>query len=1189
MKAYLVQIDALQSGSPVALRFASHDDSRLCHLNATVWWPAIAQLPVLRGDNFGGQFANAIVAPTSEITLSLAAFPDMASISMADARFRLWQGNLGDAWGSFTLLFDGTVKSQPAFADGIARVPFGVDDAWLDEPLLETYTGAGGIEGPDDLEGSVKPLLFGAPRFAPAVLIDGTDNVHQLHDGAIESVEQAFDKVVRLGSSTGDFADLTALIAADIPNGGWATCLALGLVRQGAPADGQLSYHVQGDNAGAGGWVRKPGAIIRRIAEIAGGTVNTGSTTALDTARAYNLSIALTEQTTAREIIQSIADSVKAVARISFTGSLEVWPVAIGSATATLNTDGSTIPAVGDVQQSAVAAPFWRLSTQAVNSWVVHSDSDIATDLVIRGAYNEDRVYRIDDVVQLPDGSTWRWIGATPAAGSLPSDANTNWSRESAALNPTDIGVDDGATRNTKEFNDDLNYADTSGFLARWTALVPNTEGNIAMAALSDAPGGRALVFSAADSGGGDPITSGSMSSSSLHANTTGNSIAALSDGVYNTGASSMGTEAETDPYIIRDLGSVQSVGDIQFAPISSDVEGPLDGAFLTGTLTATSNYGGFSPALPNDGSHLRNGLFSGYDNYHACDTDSSAPTMTFTLASDQYCSVIKLGPVNSGDPQGWSPGWMDGTAVKTKPTAGSFTTRGTASGSANDTLQSFTVDATIGVVTLSRTVAYMAVSELHVLGRKRFSLGALDGVKVRISSLTSPDPTDAGDWTDVATVSGASEGALSTLSIDDDCRHIQFIHIGSDKAVGLSELIVKDPVLGGDTSDSLEYEANTRLLIEPGALYVVTFTVASVTGTANNFEAGISCFDSAGTRTRLNIAANVTDVTETYTVFKGYFRATVGTAVEPASDQTDPCLMPSGTVEIAARFLCDTGNSDFIEGGSVSIDKIDDSTSEAGADQTNTNTPRHEGGPPLAFTANNAGTLDGVQLPATSRVYRKKGTTDVSSTATWAIQSQNGITGGTVTVSDGIVTIPTGVSIAAQSSIVVRSTLNSVAIDTTITLTKTNAAAPSSGGGGTGTVFSTSTLTGVASTSFTEVASGTVHTGSGGQIVFAADLSTTGAAEAPAGTFDIELKWQIDNGGWTDVDSAVASNGDLTVTYDSEFGFYDVIPGAVNSSPTQSSLTADTDYPVRLMGRRTTSTPARTVTLSGTISGTGS
>lgn len=439
MNAYLVQIDGFAGSTPVAVRLASHDDPALCHLDGQTWWPAIVTLPKLRYDFFDGAFGGGITTPTGQITVQVETVPTLPALALHDARFRLWKGTLGDAFGAYSLLFDGRVQDQPTIANGIASINFAVDDSWLDEPLLATYAGTGGAEGPAELKGQVKQLLLGTPRFVEGTLVDIVNSVFQLSAyGAIEGFDQAFDRLSRFGAPVANAPSLATLIALDIAPGAWATCLAGGYARFGAPPVGPVTFHVRGDAAATLGSsfaarVRSPGGLIGRIAQIAGAVsrVSLPSLAALNSACPYFLSVVVDEQTTPRDLILRIASSVNAVPIVTWLGTLVVVPIGIGTPSLTLAADGSALPPVRDVRQVAVGAPFWRIAQQAERTYRVHALGDIAFDLTLvdRGAYDAGTSYREGDIVTIGDGSRFVFVGNSPATGSTPSDGNANWSR----------------------------------------------------------------------------------------------------------------------------------------------------------------------------------------------------------------------------------------------------------------------------------------------------------------------------------------------------------------------------------------------------------------------------------------------------------------------------------------------------------------------------------------------------------------------------------------------------------------------------------------------------------------------------------------------------------------------------------------------------------------------------------------
>lgn len=370
MLGVVIQIDAQDPGigAPVALRAGSHDMAAVCHLTDDTWWPTIAKLPKLGYDLFDGAFESQIATPSASMSIGIEPWPTFGRLAIADGRFRLWTGKAGAPWAAWTQRVDARVSQQPVVADGRAELTFAVDDRWLDRALLSTYAGTTGAEGSAALKGQVKPLAFGAPRYVPGVLVDPATSLFQISAyGPIVAVDAALARLVRYGPPIADYPDVETLVASAIPAGRWATALSGGWVRFGAPPTGLVSFLVRGDAGGPDGWARRPGQLIRRLALLSGGAgrIADASLNALDASRPYDLSLNLDQQTTARELIQSTAASVNAVAGVSWMGRLFVQPVAIGAPALTLAADGSALPPVGKVRQLEISPPFGKLAITA--------------------------------------------------------------------------------------------------------------------------------------------------------------------------------------------------------------------------------------------------------------------------------------------------------------------------------------------------------------------------------------------------------------------------------------------------------------------------------------------------------------------------------------------------------------------------------------------------------------------------------------------------------------------------------------------------------------------------------------------------------------------------------------------------------------------------------------------------------
>lgn len=251
---------------------------------------------------------------------------------------------------------------------------------------------------------------------------------------------------------------------------------------------------------------------------------------------------------------------------------------------------------------------------------------------------------------------------------------------------------------------------------------------------------------------------------------------------------------------------------------------------------------------------------------------------------------------------------------------------------------------------------------------------------------------------------------------------------------------------------------------------------------------------------------------------------------------------------------------------------------------------PRQEGPATDTISADYEGVISAGQLPINYAFKRFRGLLDVTTTSTtWAIVSQTGIGIETVTVEDGVVTLPDGITMTANATIIVQSSrAGEPDISSELKLTRQDAPAPPPppGGSTSDSVSSFSTFSGTSWTGVTRILA--VKTGSAGQIALSAPLTLPVSASAPTGVFDMELKWMLRpvGGTFADVASPMPSDPSPSVGYDAPK--YWKQNGAVWGNWTETGLTANADYEVQLYARRTTG-PARGLSLTGTASAVGS
>lgn len=437
------------TGSRVTLRASSADRREMLALNSVRWVPAIIRRPSISDELFDGNFTGAINDGGATIDLAMFGLKRQDSLAAkyryAGAAVTIYHGEIGDAW-PWDVAFTGIVDTFTNDAERLSlrlkvnTAPFGVP------ALTSTYAGTGGKEGGADLKFKVKPWCFGAASNVQPVLIDVTNSVYQVSAyGPINGVTACYERGASFGASYGNYTTYANLVAASIPPGRWATCLAEGMIRLGAPETGLITADVEGDKPST--FLRKTGEIIDRIctnAGIASGSIDSTSLNGLDTALTTLLTgdgyinLYLTEQTTVMEIAQRLARPCNAAAGVHpRTGKLYVCrTAAIGTSVLSLNAQGRKIPSEPGVLacvEQDVSPPYWRIEMQGQRSWRVHSASEIAftADLVEVGDYAGGTTYR-EGNISVNQGARWLYINPVASAGNapptLPTTSNSYWS-----------------------------------------------------------------------------------------------------------------------------------------------------------------------------------------------------------------------------------------------------------------------------------------------------------------------------------------------------------------------------------------------------------------------------------------------------------------------------------------------------------------------------------------------------------------------------------------------------------------------------------------------------------------------------------------------------------------------------------------------------------------------------------------
>lgn len=429
------------TGSRVDLYVSSANDRNVTGLNGVVWEPAMTASPTLSVSLWQGDFKE----PVDTGGASFAVHMGILKMTYANADTYNWAGapvevyaeESGTAW-PWTARYKGRV-SNFSRRNEILSLNSSVQTEPFDKNILTTvYAGTGGAEGGADLKGRLKPLVIGWAKNVEPILIDPVNNVYQFSGyGAIEGVTTLYERAADFGASDGDFATYAALLAASIPAGRWATFLAAGMIRLGAPAAGVITGDIKGHKVGAT-TPRLTGAVISALATIAGvstGNIETTTLSALDVAAPYPINLVLADQATFRDMAASLALACNWQSGITLQGKFFVLSVSLsGGEIINLNAQGRSLPQVVTSDEVEVSVPYYKTIFGANRNWRVQSSDEIAftAELIDRGTYSGAETYREGNIVTTSDGA--RWLYTNPTAGSgnappaLPTTSNAYWS-----------------------------------------------------------------------------------------------------------------------------------------------------------------------------------------------------------------------------------------------------------------------------------------------------------------------------------------------------------------------------------------------------------------------------------------------------------------------------------------------------------------------------------------------------------------------------------------------------------------------------------------------------------------------------------------------------------------------------------------------------------------------------------------
>lgn len=389
---YLVEIDAHNGAALLTFRFATE-----AYITSPSDSPAntIYEPRIVDPGSFSANLYNAGQTGGS----ASIGFGDLI-IANADGAFDAWfdygfdgrrieiklLASTAAAFSSAVTVFKGTIETiDTTDAWKTLRVRIFDNRLTLDKPLQTnryagTTLGAGNTaEGTEDLRDQPKPLAFGSVFGVRPYAANPFEGVFQVADNAVNGI-QVYDGGSPL-TGIGNYGSLSALIAATVLPGRYATCLALGLFRITRSAF-QLTADVQ---EGALWYERNVAFLVRRMLQRAGLTTadySDVSLNALNNLNSAECGIWIDSDQHILDAVQQVLNSVGAWIAPNANGVLEVGRFdAPGTPVTTLTMDDIIRPdnmSFEVTNDPGRGVPVWRVVVRYKRNYTPLSGSEVA-------------------------------------------------------------------------------------------------------------------------------------------------------------------------------------------------------------------------------------------------------------------------------------------------------------------------------------------------------------------------------------------------------------------------------------------------------------------------------------------------------------------------------------------------------------------------------------------------------------------------------------------------------------------------------------------------------------------------------------------------------------------------------------------------------------------------------------------
>ena len=427
MTPQLVEIEAydILTASPLMVRIADGPSAETFGVGGFSWSPAILKRAVMTVEILSIDLNARIQSGKASITLdrrALRSLPTSRLVKWTGAAIRIYSAR-DLSYDRKVLEFQGRITDNNFNPDSFdLSLSAEVDTDYLDKPLLtKTMTGQGGVNGTADMIGTLMPAGFGICENIEPVWIDKTRWIGMIDGyGNTISINKLMEGASSWGNRVASYPDFASLAAAidnkDVKPGQWAACVPLGLIGLGAPPAKPIGVNATFGSGTSGSLISR--AVLTHAAAPAA-LVDGASLTALDAMVPYPIHYWTAEQRNVDDLVQAVARAANATALVNCQGQLQVLKNTASGAVATLNRSGGTLPRVIGWQTTTPVAPFWQIKMRCSRPANVLDLTDVLfdDDLVDMYAFREDTLYRLGNIVTMPNKSRWLYINPEPHLG----------------------------------------------------------------------------------------------------------------------------------------------------------------------------------------------------------------------------------------------------------------------------------------------------------------------------------------------------------------------------------------------------------------------------------------------------------------------------------------------------------------------------------------------------------------------------------------------------------------------------------------------------------------------------------------------------------------------------------------------------------------------------------------------------